>query len=249
MANRLLELFPAVDIRAGRVVRLVRGEPGHETAYGDPLAAALRWQHAGADWLHVVDLDAAFGTGENLAQVAEIVGAVHGRVQVSGGVREDRSLETVLAIGCARVVIGTAALERPDWIAAVIAKQGDRIAVSIDVSDGELRSRGWTRPGGDLYTTLARLDSEGCARYVVTDIARDGTLRGPNLALLRSVCQATKSQVVAAGGISGPQDIQAIAALGLGNLEGVVLGKALYSGALTFQQALTAATSADLETQ
>lgn len=249
MARRLFDLLPAVDIRADRAVRLVRGERGCETSYGDPLAAALRWRQAGAEWLHVVDLDAAFGTGENRARVADIVRAVDGRVEVCGGIREDRTLATALATGCARVVIGTAALERPEWIAAAIAEHGDRIAASIDVRDGGLRSRGWTSAGGDLQETLARLDGVGCARYVVTDIARDGTLQGPNLALLRSVCQATRGQVVAAGGVSCLEDIRAIAALGLGNLEGVVLGKALYAGAFTFQEALAAVASLELETR
>ena len=180
-----LELLPAVDVRDGQAVRLVHGESGSETSYGSPLEAALAWQRSGAEWLHLVDLDAAFGTGDNRALIAEVAGAMDIKVELSGGIRDDASLAAALATGCTRVNLGTAALETPEWVAKVIAEYGDRIAVGLDVRGTTLRGRGWTRDGGDLYETLARLDSEGCARYVVTDIAKDGTLQGPNLELLR----------------------------------------------------------------
>ena len=209
-----LELLPAVDVRDGQAVRLVHGESGSETSYGDPLEAALAWQRAGAEWLHLVDLDAAFGTGDNRELIAEVARAMDIKVELSGGIRDDDTLAAALATGCTRVNLGTAALETPEWVAKVIAEHGDRIAVGLDVRGTTLRGRGWTRDGGDLYETLERLDSEGCARYVVTDIAKDGTLQGPNLELLRNVCAATDRPVVASGGVSSLDDLRAIADAG-----------------------------------
>jgi phosphoribosyl isomerase A len=240
MTSHRLELLPAVDIRDGRAVRLVHGESGSETSYGDPLQAALTWQQAGAEWLHLVDLDAAFGTGDNRARVAEVVAAMEIKVELSGGIRDDDSLAAALATGCTRVNLGTAALESPEWVAKVIAEYGDRIAVGLDVRGTTLRGRGWTRDGGDLYETLARLDSEGCARYVVTDIAKDGTLKGPNLELLRNVCAVTDRPVVASGGVSSLDDLRALATLVAEGVEGAIVGKALYAEAFTLQEALEA---------
>src|SRR6266581_2576138 len=173
-----LTLLPAVDVAGGQAVRLVQGAAGSETSYGDPLQAALAWQSAGAEWNHLVDLDAAFGRGSNAALLAEVVGRLDVAVELSGGIRDDSSLAAALATGCARVNVGTAALERPDWVRAIIAEHGERIAVGLD-------ARGWTREGGDLAETLARLDADGCRRFVVTDVTKDGTLTGPNLDLLR----------------------------------------------------------------
>ncbi|RKN42326.1 bifunctional 1-(5-phosphoribosyl)-5-((5-phosphoribosylamino)methylideneamino)imidazole-4-carboxamide isomerase/phosphoribosylanthranilate isomerase PriA [Streptomyces hoynatensis] len=235
-----LELLPAVDVRGGQAVRLVHGESGTETAYGDPLQAALAWQRAGAGWLHLVDLDAAFGTGDNREQIAEVVRAMDIRVELSGGIRDDETLAAALATGCTRVNLGTAALESPDWVARVIAEHGDRVAVGLDVRGTTLRGRGWTRDGGDLFETLARLNAEGCARYVVTDINKDGTLRGPNLDLLRSVCAATDRPVVASGGVSSLDDLRALAGLVPEGVEGAIVGKALYAGAFTLEEALRA---------
>ena len=235
-----LELLPAVDVRGGQAVRLVHGESGTETSYGDPLQAALTWQRAGATWLHLVDLDAAFGTGDNREQIAEVVRAMDIRVELSGGIRDDETLAAALATGCTRVNLGTAALESPEWVARVIAEHGDRIAVGLDVRGTTLRGRGWTRDGGDLFETLARLNAEGCARYVVTDINKDGTLRGPNLELLRSVCAATDRPVVASGGVSSLDDLRALAALVPEGVEGAIVGKALYAGAFTLEEALRA---------
>jgi phosphoribosylanthranilate isomerase len=233
-----LELLPAVDIKDGQAVRLVHGDPGNETSYGSPLDAALNWQASGADWLHLVDLDAAFGTGDNREQITEVVRAMDIKVELSGGIRDDASLAAALATGCTRVNLGTAALETPDWVAKVIADYGDQVAVGLDVRGTTLRGRGWTRDGGGLYETLERLNSEGCARYVVTDINKDGTLKGPNLELLRGVCAATDRPVVASGGISSLADLRALAGLVPLGVEGAIVGKALYAKAFTLEEAL-----------
>ena len=233
-----LELLPAVDVKDGRAVRLVQGELAKESIYGAPLEVAFEFQAAGAEWLHLVDLDAAFGRGSNAALLAEVVGALDIKVELSGGIRDDESLRRALATGCARVNLGTAALEDPQWTARVIAEFGDRIAVGLDVRGHVLAARGWTKEGGDLFETLARLDKDGCARYVVTDVTKDGTLAGPNLELLQSVCAATDKPVVASGGISSLADIQALCDLNATGVEGAIVGKALYAGAFTLQEAL-----------
>lgn len=235
-----LTLLPAVDIVEGQAVRLVRGEAGSETGYGDPLAAALAWQQAGAQWLHVVDLDAAFGRGNNREVIAKVVASVDVAVEVSGGIRDDAALDAALATGAERVNLGTAALENPDWVRAAIARVGDRIAVGLDVRGTTLAARGWTREGGDVYQTLARLDAEGCARYVVTDVNRDGTLTGPNLDLLRDVCARTDRPVIASGGVATLDDLRALAAIAPLGVEGAIVGKALYARAFTLPEALAA---------
>jgi len=233
-----LELLPAVDVKDGRAVRLVQGELSQESIYGSPLDVALDFQKSGAQWLHLVDLDAAFGRGENSALLAEVVGRLDIDVELSGGIRDNESLTRALATGCRRVNLGTAALENPEWTSRVIAEHGDRIAVGLDVRGHVLAARGWTQEGGDLFETLARLESDGCARYVVTDVTKDGTLQGPNLELLEEVCAATKKPVVASGGISSLADIQALCALTHIGVEGAIVGKALYAGAFTLEQAL-----------
>ena len=233
-----LELLPAVDVKDGRAVRLVQGELARESVYGQPLDVALEFQSAGAEWLHLVDLDAAFGRGDNSEILAEVVGRLDIKVELSGGIRDDESLKRALATGCRRINLGTAALENPEWTARVIAEHGDRIAVGLDVRGHVLAARGWTKEGGDLFETLARLESDGCARYVVTDVTKDGTLQGPNLDLLREVCAATKKPVVASGGISSLADISALSALHQIGVEGAIVGKALYAGAFTLQEAL-----------
>lgn len=235
-----LQLLPAVDVADGKAVRLVQGEAGTETSYGSPLAAALAWQSGGAEWVHLVDLDAAFGRGSNAELLAEVVGTLDISVELSGGIRDDSSLDAALATGCRRVNLGTAALESPDWVRSAIARHGDRVAVGLDVRGTTLAARGWTSEGGDLYETLARLDADGCARYVVTDVHRDGTLTGPNLELLRSVCAATDRPVVASGGVSSLADLRALAGLTDLGVEGAIVGKALYSGAFTLEAALAA---------
>jgi 1-(5-phosphoribosyl)-5-[(5-phosphoribosylamino)methylideneamino] imidazole-4-carboxamide isomerase/N-(5'phosphoribosyl)anthranilate isomerase len=235
-----LVLLPAVDVADGQAVRLVQGEAGSETSYGDPVDAALQWQADGAEWVHLVDLDAAFGRGSNRELLAEVVGRLDVAVELSGGIRDDASLEAALATGCARVNLGTAALETPEWCAEAIARHGDRIAVGLDVRGTTLSARGWTQDGGELFEVLARLDAEGCARYVVTDVRRDGTLTGPNVDLLRDVCAATDRPVVASGGVSSLDDLRALAALVPDGVEGAIVGKALYAGAFTLPEALTA---------
>ena len=236
-----LELLPAVDVKDGRAVRLVQGELSKESIYGAPLQVALEFQNAGAEWIHLVDLDAAFGRGDNSRMLAEIVGALDIKVELSGGVRDDESLARAIATGCRRINLGTAALENPEWTARVIAEHGDLIAVGLDVRGQTLAARGWTSEGGDLFETLARLDRDGCARYVVTDVTKDGTLTGPNIDLLKSVCAATSKPVVASGGISNLSDIANLAALTSIGIEGAIVGKALYAGAFTLGEALKVA--------
>jgi phosphoribosyl isomerase A len=233
-----LELLPAVDVKDGRAVRLVQGDLSAETAYGNPLEVALEFQAAGAEWLHLVDLDAAFGRGENSALLAEVVGKLDIKVELSGGIRDDESLRRALATGCRRINLGTAALENPEWTAKVISEFGDRIAVGLDVRGHILAARGWTQEGGDLFETIERLERDGCARYVVTDVTKDGTLKGPNLELLKEVCAVTRKPVVASGGISSLEDIAALAQLNRAGVEGAIVGKALYAGAFTLQEAL-----------
>lgn len=233
-----LTLLPAVDVAGGTAVRLVQGAAGTETGYGDPQAAALAWQRAGASWVHLVDLDAAFGRGSNAELLAGVVRRLDLQVELSGGIRDDESLRAALATGAARVNLGTAALEDPAWCDAVVSRYGDRVAVGLDVRDRTLSARGWTRDGGDLYEVLARLEKAGCARYVVTDIRRDGTLTGPNLDLLRQVCAHTSAPVIASGGVSSLDDLAALAGLVPLGVEGVIVGKALYAGAFTIEQAL-----------
>ncbi len=233
-----LTLLPAVDVTGGQAVRLVQGEAGSETGYGDPLEAALRWQRDGADWVHLVDLDAAFGRGNNRDLLAEVVGKLDIAVELSGGIRDDASLDAALATGAARVNVGTAALEDPDWVRRAIARVGDRIAVGLDVRGTTLAARGWTREGGELFDVLARLDADGCARYVVTDVRRDGTLTGPNLELLAGVTAATDRPVIASGGVSTLDDLRAISQVP--GVEGAIVGKALYAGAFTLPEALAA---------
>jgi len=235
-----LILLPAVDVVEGRAVRLVQGQAGSETEYGSALDAAMTWQRDGAEWIHLVDLDAAFGRGSNRELLAEVVGKLDVAVELSGGIRDDDSLAAALATGAARVNVGTAALESPEWVARAIAEHGDRIAVGLDVRGTTLAARGWTRDGGDLYETLARLDAAGCARYVVTDIRRDGAMTGPNVELYERVCAATDRPVVASGGVSTLDDLRALAALAPVGVEGSIVGKALYAGAFTLEEALAA---------
>jgi phosphoribosylanthranilate isomerase len=235
-----LELLPAVDVADGQAVRLTQGEAGSETSYGDPLSAALDWVSGGAEWIHLVDLDAAFGRGSNADLLNDVIDQVKDRVKVelSGGIRDDESLTRAMATGCTRVNLGTAALENPAWTARAIAQYGDRVAVGLDVRGTTLAARGWTKEGGDLWEVLARLDREGCARYVVTDVNKDGMLSGPNLQLLTDVAGATDAPVVASGGISSLDDIAALRTLTGQGIEGAIVGKALYNGNFTLPQAL-----------
>lgn len=242
MAKPMFTLLPAVDVQDGTAVRLVRGEAGTETAYGDPVAAARSWVEQGAPWLHVVDLDAAFGRGDNRAIIAEVVRAVASdvRVEISGGIRDDAALTAALETGATRVIIGTAALEDPDWVRTAIDRFGERVAVSLDVRGDHLAARGWTREGGPLDETLARLEAEGCARYIVTDVERDGTMHGPNLHLLRKVLAQTTRPVIASGGVARLEDLHKLTELVGHGLEGAIVGRALYDGAFTLAEAIAA---------
>lgn len=244
-----LELLPAVDVADGQAVRLVQGEAGSEESFGSPVAAAMDWVTAGAEWIHLVDLDAAFGRGENRAVIAEVIAAVKtssvsARIELSGGIRDDASLRHAIQLGADRVNLGTAALENPEWTESVIAEFGDLVAVGLDVRGDQLAARGWTREGGNLWEVLARLEAAGCARYVVTDVNKDGTLRGPNLELLKSVMARTDRPVVASGGIAELTDIAALRELVPLGLEGAILGKALYAKRFTLEQALAVAAGA-----
>ncbi|MGQ0841411.1 bifunctional 1-(5-phosphoribosyl)-5-((5-phosphoribosylamino)methylideneamino)imidazole-4-carboxamide isomerase/phosphoribosylanthranilate isomerase PriA [Actinokineospora sp.] len=237
-------LLPAVDVADGQAVRLVQGALGTETHYGSPWDAALAWQTDGAEWIHLVDLDAAFGRGSNRELLAEVVGRLDVKVELSGGIRDDESLAAALGTGCARVNLGTAALEDPEWCAKVIGEHGERVAVGLDVriTGGVHRvaARGWTTDGGDLWAALDRLDRDGCPRYVVTDVSKDGTLQGPNLDLLREVCARTDAPVIASGGVSSVDDLHALATLSDIGVEGAIIGKALYAGNFTLPDALAA---------
>ena len=237
-----LILLPAVDVADGKAVRLTQGEAGTETNYGDPVDAALEWAKQGADWIHLVDLDAAFGRGSNAGVIRKVIRQVRGvLVEVSGGIRDDRSLEAALESGAARINLGTAALENPEWAADVIGRYGDVIAVGLDVRGTTLAARGWTQEGGDLWTVLDRLEAAGCSRYVVTDVTKDGTLQGPNLELLREITSRTTKPVVASGGVSSLDDIIALRDLVPLGVEGAIIGKALYAGAFTLAEALDVA--------
>ncbi|GAA3700290.1 bifunctional 1-(5-phosphoribosyl)-5-((5-phosphoribosylamino) methylidenea mino)imidazole-4-carboxamide isomerase/phosphoribosylanthranilate isomerase PriA [Zhihengliuella alba] len=241
MSNDILELLPAVDVADGQAVRLVQGEAGSETGYGDPLEAALAWQNDGAEWIHLVDLDAAFGRGHNTEILRRVADELSIKVELSGGIRDDESLERALEFGATRVNLGTAALENPEWTARVIERHGDQIAVGLDVRGTTLAARGWTQEGGDLWEVLQRLEDAGCARYVVTDVTKDGTLRGPNVELLQQMCERTDKPVVASGGISSLDDLRALRELVPLGVEGAIMGKALYAGKFTLPEALDVA--------
>ena len=236
-----LILLPAVDVADGQAVRLVQVQADQQTSYGDPLQAALDWQAAGSDWIHLVDLDAAFGRGSNRELLADVVGRLDVNVELSGGIRDDESLRAALATGARRVNLGTAALEDPDWTAKVISEFGDRIAVGLDVRGTTLAARGWTKEGGDLWETLERLDRDGCTRYVVTDVTKDGTLQGPNVELLKQMCERTDKPVIASGGISNLNDLEVLRGLTSIGVEGAIVGKALYAGSFTLVEAIEVA--------
>ncbi|MFY9331504.1 MAG: bifunctional 1-(5-phosphoribosyl)-5-((5-phosphoribosylamino)methylideneamino)imidazole-4-carboxamide isomerase/phosphoribosylanthranilate isomerase PriA [Candidatus Nanopelagicales bacterium] len=235
-------LLPAVDIQDGRAVRLVQGEAGSQTDFGDPVQAARGWVEQGAPWVHLVDLDAAFGRGSNHELLTKVVHAIRGdvHVEVAGGIRDDDSLRAALNTGATRVVLGTAAMENPEWVRSVIAEHADRIAVSLDVRGHTLAARGWTSEGGDLFETLSRLDADGCARYIVTDVEKDGMMHGPNLHLLKKVCAHTDRPVIASGGIARLEDLHRLAELVPHGIEGAIIGRALYENSFTLAEAVAA---------
>lgn len=237
-----LELLPAVDVADGKAVRLTQGAAGTEESFGSPQDAAMDWVNQGAEWIHLVDLDAAFGRGSNAEVLKKVINkAKTVKIELSGGIRDDASLEAALSLGARRVNLGTAALENPEWTASVIAKYGERIAVGLDVRGETLAARGWTEEGGNLWDVLERLESAGCARYVVTDVTKDGTLKGPNVELLKEVMKRTDRPVVASGGVSSLDDLVTLRELVPLGLEGAIVGKALYAGAFTLAEALDVA--------
>mgnify|MGYP000432506658 FL=1 len=238
---KILDILPAIDVKEGSAIRLVQGELDKQSKYGDPLEIAAEFVAAGASWIHLVDLDAAFGLGNNFEVLASVIKSVDIKIELSGGIRDDESLERALSTGCTRINLGTAALEQEEWTESVIKKHGDKIAVGLDVRGRELSARGWTKSGGDLFEAITRLDKAGCARYVLTDITRDGTLTGPNLELLKEVTSFTKTPIVASGGISSLTDVKALTQLTNQGVEGVIIGKALYAGAFTLAQVLAIA--------
>lgn len=242
MSAPILELLPAVDVAEGKAVRLTQGALGTETNYGDPVDAAFDWASQGAKWIHLVDLDAAFGRGENRALLARVIREIPGvKIELSGGIRDDESLKAALDSGATRVNLGTAALENPEWAASAIERFGDQIAVGLDVRGEILAARGWTQEGGNLWDVLTRLEEAGCARYVVTDVTRDGMLNGPNLDLLVSITQRTGKPVVASGGIASLDDLIALRKLVPEGVEGAIVGKALYAGKFTLEEAIAVA--------
>ena len=238
---KTLEILPAIDVKEGVAIRLVQGELDKQSKYGDPIEIATQFVASGASWIHLVDLDAAFGLGNNFEVLASVIKSVDIKIELSGGIRDDESLNRALSIGCTRINLGTAALEQPEWTESVIKKHGDKIAVGLDVRGRQLSARGWTKSGGDLFEAITRLDKVGCARYVLTDITRDGTLTGPNLELLKEVTSFTKTPIVASGGISSLRDVKTLTQLTNDGVEGVIIGKALYAGAFTLAQVLATA--------
>ncbi len=236
--DKKLELLPAVDVSKGKAVRLTQGVKGTEEEFGDPVAVALNWQTLGAQWIHLVDLDRAFGTGSNFDILKKTVQSLDIQVEISGGIRDDESLEAALATGAKRVNLGTAALENPDWTRKVIAKFEEKIAIGLDVRGTKLSARGWTKDGGDLFETLSRLERDGAARYVVTDVTKDGTLQGVNTELLLEISRFTKKPLVASGGIGSLADLTKLVELTNAGVEGAILGKALYANKFSLPEAL-----------
>ena len=238
---KTLEILPAIDVKEGVAIRLVQGELDKQSKYGDPIEIATQFVASGASWIHLVDLDAAFGLGNNFEVLASVIKSVDIKIELSGGIRDDESLNRALSTGCTRINLGTAALEQPEWTESVIKKHGDKIAVGLDVRGRQLSARGWTKSGGDLFEAITRLDKVGCARYVLTDITRDGTLTGPNLELLKEVTSFTKTPIVASGGVSSLSDVKALTQLTDQGVEAVIIGKALYTGAFTLAQVIAVA--------
>ena len=236
-----LQILPAIDVKDGRAVRLFQGELAKESNYGLPVEVAKEFSAEGASWIHLVDLDAAFGIGSNFELIQEVISSIDIKVELSGGIRDDDSLKRALSTGCKRVNLGTAAIENPEWTAKVIGQYGEKIAVGLDVRGHTLATRGWTEQGGDLFEMISKLDAAGCSRYIVTDVTKDGTLTGPNLELLREVCVATSAPVIASGGISALQDLIDLRAMTNLGIEGAIVGKAIYSGAFSLAQALEVA--------
>lgn len=236
------ELLPAIDVSNGLSVR--PGDQNSQESFGSPKDIASGWIASGANWIHLVDLDAAYGKGENRKLINEVVALCTGiQVQVSGGIRDQDSLIAALATGATRINLATSALLDMPWVESVISNYSNQISVSLDVSGSRLVARGSGEEVGELEQVLARLEEFGCARYVVTDVTRDGSLSGPNLELLEQVLSQTAKPVVASGGIAELADLQALVALRFKGLAGAILGKALYVGRFSLEQALKVVSS------
>jgi 1-(5-phosphoribosyl)-5-[(5-phosphoribosylamino)methylideneamino] imidazole-4-carboxamide isomerase/N-(5'phosphoribosyl)anthranilate isomerase len=235
---KALEILPAIDVKDGVAIRLTKGELDNQSKYGDPLEVAGEFVKSGVNWIHLVDLDAAFGLGNNFEILDSIIKSVDIKIQLSGGITDDESLNRALTTNCSRINLGTAALENPEWVESVIKKHGDKIAVALDVDGKVLSPRGGSKSGGDLFQMITRLDKSGCARYVLTDVNRDGALSGPNLELLKEVTSFTKTPIVASGGVSSLSDVKALMQLTDQGVEAVIIGKGLYTGAFTLAQVL-----------
>ena len=235
---KALEIFPAIDVKDGVAIRLTKGELNNQSKYGDPLEVANQFVKSGVNWIHLVDLDAAFGIGDNSEILALIIKNINIKIQLSGGIKDEQSLNKALATGCSRINIATSALEQLEWVESVIHKHGDKVCVSLDVNGKVLSPRGSNKSGEDLFQVITRLDKAGCARYVLTDVNRDGALNGPNLELLKEVTSFTKTPIVASGGVSSLNDVKSLMQLTNQGVEAVIIGKALYTGAFTLTQAL-----------
>ena len=235
---KALGIFPAIDVKDGVAIRLTKGELNNQSKYGDPLEVANEFVKSGVNWIHLVDLDAAFGIGDNSEILASIIKNINIKIQLSGGIKDEQSLNKALATGCSRINIATSALEQLEWVESVIHKHGDKICVSLDVNGKVLSPRGSNKSGGDLFQVITRLDKARCARYVLTDVNRDGALNGPNLELLKEVTSFTKTPIMASGGVSSLIDVKSLMQLTNQGVEAVIIGKALYTGAFTLTQAL-----------
>jgi phosphoribosylformimino-5-aminoimidazole carboxamide ribotide isomerase len=229
-------IIPAVDIRGGRVVRLVRGDPDQQTEYGDdPAAAAARFEERGARWIHVVDLDAAFGTGSNRELVGAACRAVGVSVQVGGGLRSLEAVDEVIAAGAARAILGTAAAWDPGFVRVAVDRHGERVAVAVDVQDGRAAVRGWKDIGAPIEQLIPSLENAGTPRFIVTSVGSDGAMSGPDLALYEQVRGLTDLPVIASGGVRNVDDLRALSELGV---EGAVVGRAVHEGTLPLEEAL-----------
>ena len=231
-----LELLPAVDVKDGRAVRLVQGELSAETAYGNPLEVALDFQSAGAEWIHLVDLDLAFGMGYNTELLSKIVGSVNMKVQVSGGIKDEESFNRALSTGCQRINISCAAIEDFDWLESKLQRNEIEISIALDIDADQVKPRGSKKVVGQLWAILEKLDYAGCNRYSITDVNRDGNLKGPNLELLSSIAQRTNKPLIASGGIASVADLVSLQQIS--SVDGAIVGKALYTGAMELSDAL-----------
>lgn len=237
-------IIPAIDLRAGKCVRLVEGKLDRETIYSDdPAAVARIWENSGAQLLHIVDLDGAFaGSPRNLDTIGSIISAISIPVQVGGGIRDLGTVENLLQMGVARVILGTVAIQKPVLVAEAVERFGDRIIVGIDARNGKVAIEGWGLTAEkDVQELAAEVSRMGVTRVIFTDISRDGTLKGPNLKAVKKLAQSSRLRIIASGGVSTIKDIEALKTLESLGVEGVIVGKALYAGTVDIFDALAVA--------